>query len=187
MRGSVVEAHLHPPPHASSSSPSRFFDGNRFESSLSSKSNSSNFPAILTHFSVDMVEMRTGARLRSELHSRKHLVWKRHAINQITSTSYTVLSGDISGMSVRLSVWLFVFTRWCISPTRTTSASREKGFISVAKNKNEYIKKGEGGGNFIFIRHLQKRCGALGRFGKTLRKSYSWRHGLGFTGFLLFI
>lgn len=115
--------------------PSHFFDGNLFGSSLSSKSNSTNFPAILTHFSVDMVKTRREAWRLFELHWHKHLVWIRHAINQLKSTSYTVLSGDISGMSVWLSVCdPFVFTNWCISPT-STSALGERLHISTKKGQ----------------------------------------------------
>lgn len=76
MRGLLWRLISTQPPHAAAPSIACLRWEPVLGSSLSSKSNSTNFPSILTHFSVDTVRRRREARLRFKLHWHKRLVWR---------------------------------------------------------------------------------------------------------------
>lgn len=146
MRGSAAEAHLYPPPHAAVPSISFL----RWEPILGAafllNLTPTDFPAILTHFSVDMVKTRRDAS--TKVNVLRSTIW-RHNWN------------------VCLSVCLSVFISGCISHTSKLDQRDKLDTLGAVYNISTGTRSpapdiSRGG-----------VAAALGRFGETLRKSYS--------------
>lgn len=133
------------------------------------------FPAVLTHFSVDVVKNIGDYLSFNDTNIRSERARSKSA--KVDVLQRCCLETEVECLAVCLSACL------CLQAGAFPPQGQVlwgKGFILVKKRKK---------GTILSLSDIYGRglAAALERFGKTLRKSRSWRHNLGFKGFLLFI